>query len=115
MLNFNGHENTDFTGHQHNNSNFGQQSTCQIFSSFPVAPNGSYTQRSIHNGASVSGSGGSVGVSVVNNKTDFGAVIHNSVTGNGTYNGSENVKRFSVNNLLKLANCGGGIERVNGT
>lgn len=120
MLNFNGHENTDFAGHHHNNSIFGQQSQsspCQIFSSFPAAPNGSYAQRSVHNGAAVSGvaGGGGGGVSIVNNKNEFGAVIHNPVTGNGTYNGSENVKRFSVNNLLKLANCGGGIERVNGT
>lgn len=109
MLNFNGHENTDFAGHHHNNSIFGQQSqsnTCQIFPAFPASSNVSYAQRSMHNGASVSGG---AGVSIVNNKTDFGAVIHN-----GTYNGSENVKRFSVNNLLKLANCGGGVERVNG-
>lgn len=119
MLNFNGHENTDFAGHHHNNSIFGQQSqssSCQIFSSFPAASsNGSYAQRSMHNGANVSGGGVGVTASVVNNKTEFGAVIHNPVTGNGTYNGSENVKRFSVNNLLKLASCGGGVERVNGT
>lgn len=50
----------------------------------------------------------------VNTKCDFNFGLTN-IGGHHSYPGSENVKRFSVNNLLKLANhCGDDGDRLSG-
>lgn len=107
MLNFNGMDGSDFSAAGHHNSIYGNsvtstlgsdQTSCQIGTSF--SENASYISKPmqvVHSASVLSDS-----------KSEFG--VH--CGGASNYIGSENVKRFSVNNLLKLANCG--VDRVNG-
>lgn len=106
MLNFNGMDNSDFSVAGHHNSIYGSsvtstlgsdQTSCQIGASF--SENANYISKPmqvVHSASALS-----------DNKSEFG--VH---CGASNYIGSENVKRFSVNNLLKLANCG--VDRANG-
>lgn len=107
MLNFNGMDSSDFSVAGHHSSIYGNsvtstlgsdQSSCQIGNNFSENAGFISKPMQVCHGASV----------LSDNKSEFG--VH---CGNGNnYIGSENVKRFSVNNLLKLATCGG--DRVNG-
>lgn len=106
MLNFNGMDSSDFSVAGPHNSIYGSsvttalggdQTSCQIGASF--TENASYISKPMQVVHSAS--------ALVDNKSEYG--VH---CGASNYIGSENVKRFSVNNLLKLANCG--VDRVNG-
>lgn len=115
MLNFNGMDSSEFSVASHHNSIYGSSITsalgsdqttsssslCQIGTSFSE----NHTNYASGKAMQVVHSSGASGLS--DNKSEFG--VHCGVNG---YIGSENVKRFSVNNLLKLANCG--VDRVNG-
>lgn len=106
MLNFNGMDSSDFSVATHHNSIYGSsvtstlgsdQTSCQIGASF--GENANYISKPmqvVHSASALS-----------DNKSEFG--VH---CGTSNYIGTENVKRFSVNNLLKLANCG--VDRVIG-
>ncbi len=106
MLNFNGMD-SDFSVAGHHNSIYGNsvtstplgsdQTSCQIGTNYPEHAN--YIGKSMQGVHSAS--------ALLDNKSEYG--VH---CGASNYIGSENVKRFSVNNLLKLANCG--VDRVNG-
>lgn len=107
MLNFNGMDSSDFSVAGHHNSIYGSSATStlgseqqpcqQIGTSF--SDNANYISKPMQVIHSAS--------ALLDNKSEFG--VH---CGASNYIGSENVKRFSVNNLLKLANCG--VDRVNG-
>lgn len=105
MLNFNGMDSSsDFSVAGHQNSIYGNsvtstlngdQTSCQIGANFTEHAN------------YISNKPMQVASALSENKNEFG--VH---CGANNYTGSENVKRFSVNNLLKLANCG--VDRVIG-
>lgn len=85
------------------------------FSSCGVFPTGS-TDLSANSFSNFNGSGKMVqsGANTLFFKNDgnTGGLNNNNVSGTGgnylVQKGSENVKRFSVNNLLQLASCNGG-------